>query len=219
MLEIGCGIGTDTVNFARAGAEVTAVDVSSRSLDLARRRAEIFGVEHRIQFVEADAEQLSSFVRPQPYDLVYSFGVIHHSPRPHRILAEVRRHFVDSNSTLKLMLYHRRSLKVLGILVREARGAWWRLDDAIARLSEAQTGCPVTYTYSKRGATALLSAAGFAVVDARVEHIVPYRIRDYIEYRYVKAIPFNLFPDRVLDAVAHRLGWHLCLTAKVADAI
>src|SRR5947207_14015432 len=44
VLEIGCGIGTDTMNFARAGAQVTAVDISARSLDLARQRARIFGV-------------------------------------------------------------------------------------------------------------------------------------------------------------------------------
>ena len=50
----------------------------------------------------------------------------------------------------KVMVYHRRSWKVLGILLREAHGAWWRLDDAIARNSEAQTGCPIAYTYSWR---------------------------------------------------------------------
>lgn len=181
VLEIGCGLGTDTINFARAGAEVTAIDVSSRSLELARRRAEICGVADRVRFVEADAEQLSSFIEPQAYDLVYSFGVIHHSPRPPRILAEIRRHFVDARSVLKLMLYHRRSLKVLGILVSEARGAWWRLEEAIARHSEAQTGCPVTYTYTRQGAAALLSAAGFDVLETQVDHIFPYRVRDYVE--------------------------------------
>ncbi|HUK38601.1 MAG TPA: methyltransferase domain-containing protein, partial [Methanomicrobiales archaeon] len=50
VLEIGCGIGTDTINFARHGALVTAVDISSNSIDIARRRAEIFGLQDRIQF-------------------------------------------------------------------------------------------------------------------------------------------------------------------------
>ena len=94
MLEIGCGIGTDTMNFARAGAKVTAVDLSPRSLQVARQRAEIFGLTERIQFVEANAERLPDFVEPAPYDLVYSFSVIHHSPRPDVILANVRRRFV-----------------------------------------------------------------------------------------------------------------------------
>ena len=41
VLELGCGVGTDTINFARAGAEVTAVELSSESLALATKRAEV----------------------------------------------------------------------------------------------------------------------------------------------------------------------------------
>src|SRR6478609_9307231 len=59
VLEVGCGLGTDTINFARAGAQVTAVDLSTASLDLARQRAAVFGLEDRIRFVEANAERLS----------------------------------------------------------------------------------------------------------------------------------------------------------------
>jgi len=69
VLEIGCGIGTDTMNFARAGAKVTAVDLSPRSLQVARQRAEVFGLTERIQFVEANAERLPDFVEPAPYDI------------------------------------------------------------------------------------------------------------------------------------------------------
>src|SRR5207253_8890359 len=74
VLEVGCGLGTDTINFARAGAQVTAVDLSRPSLDLARRRAEVFRLQDRITFVEANAERLSDFVAPAHYDLIYSFG-------------------------------------------------------------------------------------------------------------------------------------------------
>jgi 2-polyprenyl-3-methyl-5-hydroxy-6-metoxy-1,4-benzoquinol methylase len=47
VLEIGCGIGTDTINFARAGAQVTTVDLSEKSMELARTRAAVFGLEDR----------------------------------------------------------------------------------------------------------------------------------------------------------------------------
>jgi ubiquinone/menaquinone biosynthesis C-methylase UbiE len=90
VLEIGCGIGTDTINFARHGAWVTAVDLSGKSLEIARRRAEVFGVGDRVRFHEGDAEELSRFVPIEPYDLVYSFGVIHHTPHPERVLHEMR---------------------------------------------------------------------------------------------------------------------------------
>lgn len=218
VLEIGCGIGTDTMNFARAGARVTAVDLSSTSLDLARRRAETFGLQDRITFVEANAERLSDFVAPEKYDLVYSFGVIHHTPNPSQALDQIRRFFVGPQSTLKLMVYHRWSSKVFGILVREARGAFWRLNEAVARHSEAQTGCPVTYTYTRRSMRQWLEASGFAVEEIFADHIFPYRIPEYVEYRYVKAFPFNTLPAPAMRALEHRLGWHLCATARPGDA-
>src|ERR687884_597107 len=50
VLEIGCGIGTDTINFARAGASVTVAELSDESMSVARRRAEVFGLADRIRF-------------------------------------------------------------------------------------------------------------------------------------------------------------------------
>jgi 2-polyprenyl-3-methyl-5-hydroxy-6-metoxy-1,4-benzoquinol methylase len=216
VLEIGCGLGTDTMNFARAGARVTAVDLSSRSLELARRRAEVFGMQDRIEFVEADAERLSDFVTPAEYDLVYSFGVIHHTPHPERALDQIRRFFSGPHTTLKMMVYHRWSWKVFAILFREAHGAFWRLDEAVARHSEAQTGCPVTYTYTRRSLEDWLARAGFVVEEMFVDHIFPYRVREYVQYRYVKAFPFNVLPLPASRALERRLGWHLCVTARPA---
>ena len=92
VLEIGCGIGTDTINFARAGAQVTAVDLTEKSLEVARQRAKVFGLEHRIRFIQANAEDLSESVPVERYDLVYSFGVIHHTPDPSRVLDEIRKY-------------------------------------------------------------------------------------------------------------------------------
>jgi len=216
VLEIGCGLGTDTINFARAGAHVTAVDLSGRSLDLARQRAVVFGLQDRIHFIEADAERLSEFVRPTPFDLVYSFGVIHHTPHPERVLEQIRTHYTGPQTTVKLMVYYFWSWKVLAILFREAHGAFWRLDEAVARNSEAQTGCPVTYTYTRRSARALLGQCGFDVDEIFVDHIFPYVVRDYVQYRYTKALPFRWLPHAVMRRLERRLGWHLCVTARPA---
>lgn len=216
VLEIGCGIGTDTIRFARAGARVTAVDLSSRSLDVARQRAAVYGVADRVTFYEANAEELGRVLPAEPYDLIYSFGVIHHSPHPGRVLDQVRAHFVGPQSVLKLMVYHWRSWKVGSILVREAGGAFWRLRDAVARHSEAQTGCPVTYCYTRAQARALLAAHGFSVEEMWVDHIFPYRVADYVEYRYVKAWPFRALPPPAMAALERRLGWHLCATSRPA---
>lgn len=214
VLEIGCGIGTDTISFARAGARVTAVDLSAESLKLARQRAEVFELADRIQFYQADAENLSASVPPAPYDLVYSFGVIHHTPRPERVVAQIRQHYVSADSTLKIMVYHRRSWKVFWIVAAYGKGAFWKLDQLVAANSEAQTGCPVTYTYSRRTAQDLLR--GFAVTEAAVDHIFPYRIPDYKQYRYVKEWYFRWMPERLFRWVEQRIGWHLCLTARPA---
>jgi SAM-dependent methyltransferase len=214
VLEIGCGIGTDTMNFARAGAEVTAVDLSRESLKLAKKRAEVFGLSDRINFYEVNAERLSDYIPPEKYDLVYSFGVVHHSPHPEKIIAEVRDNFVHSDSTLKLMVYYRYAWKVFWLLMKEGKGTFWKLDEHIARSSEAQTGCPVTYSYNKKTIHDLLGD-GFKAEDIFVDHIFPYRIPDYVKYEYVREWYFRFLPEKVFRALERKLGWHLCVTAKV----
>ena len=215
VLEIGCGIGTATICFARAGALVTAVDLSSKSLELAKQRAEVLGLSDRIEFHNADAEKLSEVVPPAPYDLVYSFGVIHHTPHPERVIEQIRTHFVKPESILKLMVYHRYSWKVFWILAAYGRCQFWKLDELIARHSEAQTGCPITYSYGRKDLARLLGH-GFKVNDMFVDHIFPYRISDYVQYRYVKEWYFRYLPSALFRRLEQKMGWHLCATAQVA---
>jgi ubiquinone/menaquinone biosynthesis C-methylase UbiE len=212
VLEVGCGIGTDTVNFARHGALVTAIDLSEKSLAIARERAKVFGLSDGITFHQADAEQLSTIVPVEPYDLVYSFGVIHHSPRPGQVLAELRR-YLRPGGTLKIMVYHRNSWKVLWILLAHGYGRFWNVEEMVARHSEAQTGCPVTYTYDRAEARQMVAAFGFRTTELRTEHMFPYRIRDYVEHRYVKEWYFRWMSDHWFRALERRFGWHLLITA------
>jgi ubiquinone/menaquinone biosynthesis C-methylase UbiE len=213
VLEVGCGIGTDSINFARAGADLTAVELSGESLRIAAERAEVMGVSDRIRFVQANAEELASAIDDGPYDLAYSFGVVHHTPHPEKALAQIRQ-LVAPGGTLKLMVYHRRSWKVFWIVAKEGRGRFWKTDELVAEHSEAQSGCPVTFSYTRREGRELVEGAGFRVSDLHVDHVFPYRIRDYVEYRYVKEPYFRWMPDRLFRAFERRFGWHLLVTAE-----
>jgi 2-polyprenyl-3-methyl-5-hydroxy-6-metoxy-1,4-benzoquinol methylase len=214
VLEIGCGIGTDTINFARAGAQVTAVDLTEQSLQVARQRAKVFGLEDRIQFIQADAEKLSESVPVQPYDLVYSFGVIHHTPDPNRVLDEIRK-YVTAESTVKIMVYNRWSWKVFWILFVYGKGQFWKLDRLVAEYSEAQTGCPVTYSCSRTEGRRWFESRGFRITDVMVDHIFPYAIAEYVQYRYQVVWYFRWMPKTLFRALERAFGWHLCLTAKL----
>jgi 2-polyprenyl-3-methyl-5-hydroxy-6-metoxy-1,4-benzoquinol methylase len=215
VLEVGCGIGTDSMNFARAGAELTAVELSGESLRIAAQRAEVMGVAGRIRFVQANAEELTSVLDDQPFDLVYSFGVVHHTPHPERALAEMRA-LMAPGGTLKLMVYHRRSWKVFWIVAAEGHGRFWKTDELVAEHSEAQTGCPVTFSYTRSEARELVERSGFLMKDLHVDHVFPYRIRDYVQYRYVKVPYFRWMPEPLFRAFEQRFGWHLLVTAEAS---
>ncbi|SRR5579883_2434675 len=212
VLEIGCGIGTAMINFARSGAQVTAVDLSDESLKLAKQRAEVYDLNDRINFYHGNAEELNQWLPPETYDLVYSFGVIHHTPHPERVIEQIR-HYVKPGSTIKIMVYYRYSWKVLWIVLTYGKGQFWRINELVARYSEAQEGCPVTYIYSKQEAKELLQ--GFDVIDMQVDHIFPYYIPDYKQYKYTKVWYFRWMPQPLFRWLEKTFGWHLCVTARV----
>ena len=212
VLEIGCGIGTATISFARAGADVTAIDLSPESVELTRKRAAVFGLADRVHVSVGDAERLNDFVPVEGYDLIWSFGVLHHTPHPERALDGLRA-YAKPGTTLKIMMYYSFSWKVLWAVVRYGRGRFWDWRRIIARNSEAQTGCPVTYTYTKKELARLLERRGFHVTDIFVDHVFPYRIADYVQYRYRKEWYFALMPRPLFRWFERTFGWHLCVTA------
>jgi 2-polyprenyl-3-methyl-5-hydroxy-6-metoxy-1,4-benzoquinol methylase len=211
VLEIGCGIGTAMINFAKQDAQVTAVDLSDKSLELAKQRVKVYGLENQVTFYQANAEELTRSVPVEPYDLIYSFGVIHHTPHPERVIEQIR-NYTKPGSTIKIMVYYRFSWKVLWILLTYGKGQFWRINELVARYSEAQEGCPVTYVYSKKEARQLLT--GFEIVDMQVEHIFPYYIPDYKQYKYTKVWYFRWMPQPLFRWLERHFGWHLCITAQ-----
>jgi SAM-dependent methyltransferase len=213
VLEIGCGIGTDTVNFARAGSHVTAIDLSDASADITRRRLEVYGLSDRATIHVGNAEELPSVLPPQTFDLVYSFGVIHHSPHPRRIVEHLRQYMTPA-SELRLMVYARISYKLFWIMREEGVWDMSRIDELVARNSEAQTGCPVTYTYTDESVRTLLD--GFRVLDVRKAHIFTWDIEPYKRYEYLKAPEWANVSEAELVALERELGWHLLIRAVPA---
>jgi len=106
MLEIGCSIATDGLEFARRGANYTGADLTPHSIELAKERFGLFGVPGK--FVVVNAEEKLPFP-DNTFDHVYSFGVIHHSPTPSKIVAEIYR-VLKPGGTITIMLYNRTSI-------------------------------------------------------------------------------------------------------------
>ncbi len=214
VLEIGCGIGTDSASFARAGAELTAVDVSPRSLEIARQRFEVYGLKAR--FYCGSAEELTSFLRPERFDLIYSFGVIHHTPRPDRVFAGLQ-NYCASHTELRVMLYSKWCWKVFWIVMKSGRGAFWRADELVRTYSEAQAGCPVTYYYSFKDVRRLMS--NFEITEMRKEHIFPYTIEKYVNYEYVWQWYFRWMPKPLFHWLESQLGWHTLVVARLKTPV
>ena len=210
VLEIGCGLGTDTVSFARAGAHVTAIELSDESAALARKRLEVYGLGDRVTICVGNAEELPKILPPQTFDLVYSFGVIHHSPHPERIVEHLRR-YMSPVSELRLMVYARISYKLFWIMKEEGIWDMSRVDELIARRSEAQTGCPVTYTYNDETARALLQ--GFDICEMHKAHIFTWDVDAYTRHEYRKAPEWAHVGDAELASLERELGWHLLIRA------
>lgn len=105
VLEVGVGIGADYLEWLKAGAHATGVDLSPASLEQARRRCELAG--YRPDLRVANAEQLP--FADNLFDIVYSYGVMHHSPDTKQCLREVQR-VLKPGGRAKIMLYQHPSL-------------------------------------------------------------------------------------------------------------
>ena len=197
VLEIGCGLATAGINFASFGADYTGVELSESSLELARKRFEVYN--QTAEFYSGDAEELSSFVPVESYDLIYSFGVIHHSPHPEKIISEIKK-YMNENSVLKIMLY--------------AKDSWknYMIESGLDQ-PEAQYGCPIAKTYTKQDVVELLE--GYEVLSIEQDHIFPYQVEPYKKGEYLKQPWFESMPDEMFRTLEKNLGWHLLITAKL----
>jgi ubiquinone/menaquinone biosynthesis C-methylase UbiE len=196
ILEVGCGCGTDLLQFARAGAEVYAIDLSPHSAALAKQRLNLYGLKGEIQ--EADAEHL-----PFPdgyFDMVYSWGVLHHTPDTAAAVKEIYR-VLKPGGQIRVMVYNRFSWIGLKLYLR-----WGLLTGKIftplSRITAEHFESPGTKAYTPGETRKLFSVFS----DLQVQPILTY-------YDFIKVK--GIFPPSwLVRLLGEGRGWFMAINGK-----
>jgi ubiquinone/menaquinone biosynthesis C-methylase UbiE len=125
VLEVGFGAGTDFIQWLRAGAVASGVDLTEEALANLTHRIKVYDLPQPERLQVADAENL-----PFPsnsFDLGYSWGVLHHTPNTEKAIAELVR-VVRPGGEIKIMLYNRHSLVAYKCWLKNAllKGRPWK---------------------------------------------------------------------------------------------
>jgi ubiquinone/menaquinone biosynthesis C-methylase UbiE len=106
VLEIGVGMGADHIEWAKSQLRsLTGIDLTPRAIEHTRKRLTIYGFRSGVRV--GDAEKLP--FDNGSFDLIYSWGVLHHSPNTPEAVNEVFR-VLRPNGTARIMIYHKYSL-------------------------------------------------------------------------------------------------------------
>lgn len=135
VLEIGVGLGADHQHLAASGADLYGIDLTERAVDHTRRRLELFGLTSHLAVGDAENLEFSD----ETFDIVYSWGVLHHSPNTARAIEEVYR-VLKPGGRAKIMIYHKWSVIGFMLWLRYAFliGRPWRsLRDVYAKHLES----------------------------------------------------------------------------------
>jgi SAM-dependent methyltransferase len=208
VLEVGCGIGTDSINFLRNGAKLTAIDVSEESVNIAKKRASVYGFDPSC-FSVTNAEEMNL---EKNFDLVYSFGVIHHSPHPKKIIEQIAKH-QDVDQELRIMLYSKISYKLFWAMHTFDRWDMSTMNDTIKEYAEAQQGCPFAETYTFDEVKELLHP-WYEITNIQKDHIFKWNIDKYINKVYEIDSAWKGVSDKDFRSLEKELGWHTLVKAK-----
>ena len=188
VLDVGCGAGTDLARFARGGALVTGVDLSSSAIALARQNFTQQGLQG--EFREADGEQLP--FEAATFDFVFAHGVVQYTPDARRLVDECRRVLKPGGEAV-FQVYNRLS--------------WLNALSRLMKVPLEHEDAPVLRKYSAAEFRDLLH--GFSQVRV-VEERFPVKSRLHKGW---KGLVFNTFFVGTFNALPRRLvkrfGWHL----------
>ena len=164
VLEIGVGLGADHQRFAEAGALLSGVDLTPRAVEHTARRLRALGL--RSQLSVGDAERLG-FSDGQ-FEVVYSWGVIHHSPDTAAAVREIHR-VLRTDGVARVMIYHKWSIVGFMLWVRYGllRGQPWR---SLSSVYGEHLESPGTKAYSREEARALFDRFSSVSIDVVLSH-------------------------------------------------
>lgn len=197
VLEIGSGIGSDAVEFARHGAAYVGIDLSAESVAMSRQRFELFDLAG--EFHVMDAADSAAVAGLGQFDLVYSCGVLHHYPDMTACLDNIH-NALQPNGEFRMLVYAKNSWKYAMI----QKG----LDQF-----EAQSDCPYAKAYSREEIYDLLQGQ-FEVLRIRQDHCFMYNVPKYRAGEYELEPWFAAMPEDMRAAVKEYLGWHLLIKAR-----
>jgi SAM-dependent methyltransferase len=188
VLEVGCGAGVDLARFAKGGATVTGVDLSSSAIDLARANFAQQGLTADLRV--ADGEQLP--FAEASFDFVFAHGVVQYTANPQRLIDEVRRVLKPGGNAV-FQVYNRIS--------------WLNALSKLMQVGLEHDDAPVLLKFSIGEFRALLT--GFR--DVR---IVPERfpVTSRLHGGWKGAIYNGLFVgtfNALPRSLVERFGWHL----------
>ena len=195
VLEVGCGIGSDAEEFVKHGADYVGIDISDESLNVARQRFDVLGLEGNF-YNRSAGDNLSDLGN---FDLVYSYGVIHHFPNIKQTIDNVAQ-VIQPGGEFRFMVYAKNSWKYAMI----QKG----LDQF-----EAQAGCPYAQAFSHDEIHDMLNPSDWKLERLRQSHCFMYNVDEYKKGNYVLEPWFESMSDDVRDAVREYLGWHLLVKA------
>jgi len=182
LLEVGCGMGTDSFVLNKNGFDVTGIDLSSGHLKLAKKLFRLFAKKE--SFMKGNAETL-----PFPdnsFGCVYSYGVLHHTPNTEKAIKEIFRVLSPSGRAV-IMLYHKWSLNnLVHCLLKEG-----------FENVKNNIDTPITYRFSKNEVRNMCS--DFKSCNIKTEYL----------YGPGWGRIYNVTPKPLYLALSKIMGWHL----------
>ena len=212
VLEIGVGMGADHLMWGRSGPKsLSGIDLTERAVEFTRVRIAEEGLASDIRVADAEALPFAD----NAFDLVYSWGVMHHSPDTQACFAEACR-VLRPGGDARIMIYHTWSLVGLMLWARYGLLAG-RPFRSLANIYAQHLESPGTKAYSPAAAVEMLKAAGFRVASARVQLSHGDLLDGNVGARHqgpLLRLAKRLWPRTLLRIVAANCGLYLLLEAR-----